>query len=175
MVVTSVLSLVRRLRAMGPRALLWAAAAAGLWACGGKEGDLNVGDAVPAALGDSGGTRLALIATIEDCINCGFRDTFVAVRALEAGTSPPDESLDVALWIVTGQPADTTFVRQLLTRERLAMRLRVIQPAAARAVFARTKIPAVYLIRNRVVVREWEATPAGNVAVRRDEFVEALR
>lgn len=164
----------RRSRSVGPRTLVWAAVVAGVLACGGTHGDLDIGNPAPSILGNSGEDRLALIASVEDCISCGFRDTFVAMRALEGAISSTGASLDVALWIVTNDPGDTAAVRQLLTRERLATRLDVVRPASARAVFTRSKIPAVYLIKNQVVVREWEAASGGTIVVARDEFVEAL-
>lgn len=158
-----------------PLTLLWVVIAGGAWACGGKSSDLDIGSAAPSFIEGSRGNTLALIARVEDCISCGLRDAFVAVRVLEGAVTPSGPGLDVALWIVTSNPSDTIVVRQLLTRQRLILRISVIRPAVAWAVFQSTKIPAVYLIQSGLVVREWEAGPGGDVVVARNDFAEALR
>ena len=159
----------------GRLGLFSAVIAAGVWACWVEGGDLDVGNTAPRFAVGSGGNTLTLIARAEDCISCGFRDTFVAMRALENATSSTGAKLDVALWIVTSNPKDTVVVRQLLTRQRLVTRIGIIRPTAARAVFKHGKIPAVYLIQDGVVVREWEAGTGGVLVVGRDDFAEALR
>lgn len=142
--------------------------------CRGSGADLNRGDVPPTFTQSRGRWTVALVATIEDCLTCDLRGVFVALRALQ-GMRTEGLRPEVVMLAVTGNPQDTLFFRQTLTRERVDGRIERIAPRAARRIFDENRLPAMYLIEDGRVVQEWEPIPGqGRVLIGRGELMDAV-
>jgi hypothetical protein len=66
-----------------------------------------------------------------------------------------------------------TFSKSLLD-ERLTARIQVMTLRQAARIFNLGRIPAIYLLENRRVVREWTSDAQAAIALRRNDIREAI-
>ena len=143
-------------------------------ACLGPGADLSPGDVAPGAMRSGGRLTVALVARVGDCLSCDLRGIFTAVRALQRsdlGTHMPE----LVVVAVTQESRDTLAFRRTLKIERVMGRIERVSLRTAKGFLDENKLPAMYLIEDEQVLREWERTPErGTVMIGRNELLDAV-
>ncbi len=105
-------------------------------------------------------------------LNCHLRDVFSALRALQrkADGAPAPELVVIS---VTRNALDTLVFRHSLNNERVAGRIKTLLPRSASRSFDERKLPAMYLIEEGRVLREWESRGGQRIVIGRNEIIEA--
>lgn len=135
--------------------------------------DLDLSDVAPPVMQLGESATVVIVARLDDCLNCNLRGGFVALRSLQRNS---DSALvpKVVVLLVSRNVLDTLLLRQSLNRERVGARIETISPHGARRIFDEKKLPAIYLIEDGLVVREWESGGLQGVVIGRSEIVDAV-
>ena len=144
-------------------------------ACQGRPAgkELRVGDVAPAEIGVDSSTNLLLVTTSEDCFSCRIHHGFVALRtALRAegfGGVPRVTAL-----LVVGPREDTVSLSNSLENERIAAQIKTISSKRAKTFFDLERLPAIFLVDQGRIVREWTGLGWVGADVRRTDIADAL-
>lgn len=142
-----------------------------LTGCQRPSGDVDIGDQLPVSTQARGLNGVVLVTRVDDFVDCQMQDAAVALRAAHAvdgGVS------SLTVLVVTRNTADTLAARRALERQRLAPRIEAVSPSEAMRVLDMSKVPAIYLVEDGIVVEEWEPDIDGRLQIQRDAIREAL-
>jgi hypothetical protein len=140
-------------------------------ACRSQPVDVKVGDPAPLRTQAGGHATVLFVTGLDDLLDCPFQDALVALRSAQrAGAN----GAAVTALLVTRNAGDTLAFSRALQRERISPRIETISPAEARRSFDLARIPAIYLIEDGRVAREWEQLDRTVPAIRRNEIADAL-
>lgn len=142
-------------------------------ACQPADGDLDIDDLGPTEMHDGGSISVSLVTTLDDCFSCQIQGGFVALRSVQRARDNALAPRLTAL-LVTRSLDDTLALSRVLKRERITARIQAMTPREARKIFDLGKIPAIYLLENGRVVREWEASSQAAIVIGRNDIRDAV-
>lgn len=135
--------------------------------------DFGIDDTAPIEIGAGGSTNLLFVTTLEDCFGCRIQGGFVALRSAQrTGDSAFAPRLTALL--VARSLDDTLAFSQTLQYERITARIKTMTPREAGRIFDLGRIPAIYLLEDGRVVREWQSGGQTVLVIGRNDITGAV-